>query len=149
MVREVKNLTNIKLTESDTDGTWLHFDGGGKACGIALSTILSHGNIANEAIEAWAREQLDREEIPYHRRYYLHPELDKDTLRELERLSAIIDGSTRPSPPMEVINDTSLSVPIVEPESYVSVTISIKEQAERRRIRELNGRLERLRNGSN
>ena len=60
MVKTVENLTNIKLTESDTDGIWLHFDGGGKSCGIALSTILRHGNIANESIMAWAREQLDK-----------------------------------------------------------------------------------------
>lgn len=59
MVKTEKNLTDIKLTESDADGIWLHFDGGGKSCGILLSTILSYKGIANEAIMAWAREQLD------------------------------------------------------------------------------------------
>lgn len=63
MVKEAKNLTNIRLTESDEDGIWLYFDGGGKTCGIALSTLLGHGDIANEAIEAWAREQLDKQEV--------------------------------------------------------------------------------------
>lgn len=62
MVKEVKNLTNIKLTESDADGIFLHFDGGGKFCGVKLSELLCHGDAANEAIMAWAREQLDRQE---------------------------------------------------------------------------------------
>lgn len=75
MVREVKNLTNIRLTESDTDGIWLHFDGGGKACGIALSTILNRGDLVNETLEAWAREQLDKQDVD-HRRFYLHPEVE-------------------------------------------------------------------------
>lgn len=49
---------------------------------------------------------------------------------------------------MEHTNDTSSSVPIVEPESCISVTINVKERAERKIIRELNQRIERLRYGS-
>ena len=69
MVREVKHLTNIRLTESDTDGIWLHFDGGNLQAGISLGSLFTHGVITSEAIEAWAREQLDKQDIA-HRRFY-------------------------------------------------------------------------------
>lgn len=45
-------------------------------------------------------------------------------------------------------NDTALSIPKVDDYTYISVMIDIKESAERKRIRELNWRLENLRNGS-
>ena len=90
MVREVKNLTNIKLTESDTDGIWLHFDGDGKACGISLDALCSRGQLASEAILAWAREQLDKQEVA-HRRFLLHP----------PRIHFLPVKYGRPSPPVE------------------------------------------------
>lgn len=63
-MREAKNLTNIRLTESDTDGIFLHFKAEGERleAGVALSTLLSHGFITDRTIEAWAREQLDKRE---------------------------------------------------------------------------------------
>jgi len=63
MKREVKNLTNIRLTESDEDGIFLHFKvtGEGLEAGVSLSSLLSHGDITDCAIEAWAREQLDKQ----------------------------------------------------------------------------------------
>jgi hypothetical protein len=122
MIREIKNPTNIKLTESDTDGIWLHFESKGLKAGVAVSTLL-YGDITSKTVQRWAREQLDKQKIA-HRRFCLHPELDKDTLEELERLNNIIkneplppvpsneflkegqeertaEPSTRPSPPVE------------------------------------------------
>jgi len=67
MAREVKNLTNIKLTESDEDGIWLHFecDGEKLKTGIALSSLVPKGDIAKRVIETWAREQLDKQETTH------------------------------------------------------------------------------------
>lgn len=81
MVKTVKNLTNIKLTESDTDGIWLHFEAEGKKAGISLDEMTAklHGGIVGSTIQAWAREQLDKQKNK-HRRFEL---------------------GTRPSPPVE------------------------------------------------
>lgn len=65
MVKEVKNLTNIRLTESDTDGIWLHFETAqGLAAGIALSSLLCNGDVISKTLETWAREQLDKIDKP-------------------------------------------------------------------------------------
>lgn len=61
LLKEVNNLTNIRLTESDIEGIWLHFESGGKKAGVALSALLDRGFKGNATIEAWAREQLDKE----------------------------------------------------------------------------------------
>ena len=93
MVREVKNLTNIKLTESDEDGIWLHFEGGGLKAGLSLSLnrFSMHGEIADRTIRAWAREQLDREVKPVVR--------SKKFVENAPRKSNT--GGVRPSPPVD------------------------------------------------
>lgn len=65
MVREVKNLTNIRLTESVIDGIWLHFESKEKKVGIQLDELIAklRGGITGSTVEAWAREQLDRQEV--------------------------------------------------------------------------------------
>lgn len=62
MVSVAKNLTNIKLTESDTDGIWLHFEAEDLKADLNLSALY-HGDVINRAIQAWAREQLDRTKV--------------------------------------------------------------------------------------
>lgn len=108
MVREVKNLTNIRLTESDTDGIWLHFEGGGKMARISLGSLFVHGDITNEAVESWAREQLDKQKVA-HRRFYLHPQNEivlpsdkRKAEKEWERENNVgLRIHSRPSPPVD------------------------------------------------
>jgi len=59
-MREVKNLTNIKLTESDADGIWLHFESNGLKAEVDVS-MLQYGDITSKTIQRWARDQLDRQ----------------------------------------------------------------------------------------
>ena len=107
MVREVKNLTGIKLTESDTDGIWLHFESKGLKAGIALSELLYvHGNLIDKTIEAWAREQLDKQKV-VHRRFYLKQKYStlpappsNEFLKEGNEKRTAKPG-TRPSPLVE------------------------------------------------
>ena len=102
LMREVKNLTNIRLTESDTDGIWLHFDGGNLKAGISLGSLFTHGVITSEAIEAWAREQLDKQDTA-HRRFYLElpPAPSNEFLKEGNEGRTDRPGGTRPSPPVD------------------------------------------------
>lgn len=94
MVKEVKNLTNIRLTESNTDGIWLHFEVGEYAAGVALSTLLTRdGHIVDKTIQAWAREQLDRPEP-------LPPAPANEFLKEGDEKRTIAPG-TRPSSPVD------------------------------------------------
>lgn len=105
MVKEVKNLTNIKLTESDTDGIWLHFETAkGLAAGVALSSLLRDGGIINKTLEAWAREQLDRQP---HMVQGEHTVLDplptppsNEFLKEGNE-ERTAQSDTRPSPPVD------------------------------------------------
>lgn len=55
LLAEVHNPTNIRLTSSDTDGIFLHFDAGEKQVGIRLD----NPNLAgSEVASAWAKQQL-------------------------------------------------------------------------------------------
>jgi len=102
MVKTEKNLTNIKLTESDEDGIWLHFDGGNLKASISLQalSVRQSTGITAATIQNWAREQLAKQEAA-HRRFYLHPELDRDTLEVIDRVNKVLQSSTRPSPPVD------------------------------------------------
>jgi len=115
MVKTVNELTNIKLTESDSDGIWLHFESKRLKAGISIATLLSHGDIANRTFQAWAREQLDKQDMA-HRRFYLDPTEPKppqdpepeplppapsnEFLKEGNEERTSVPG-TRPSPPVE------------------------------------------------
>lgn len=61
MIKEVTNLTNIKLTESDEDGIWLYFEAEDLKAGISLKSLLRtfRGEIVDATLRRWAREQLD------------------------------------------------------------------------------------------
>jgi len=95
MVREVKNLTNIRLTESGTDGIWLHFEAKGVSAGVLLSALLGHGGVVDRAIQAWAREQLDKQEIAH-----LPPAPPNEFLKEGNEVRTS-KSSIRPSPPVD------------------------------------------------
>lgn len=93
MVKEVKNLTNIRLTESDTDGIWLHFETAeGLAGGVALSSFLRCGDVVNRTLEAWAREQLDKSGVW------------EEIKKELGRLALAIKGATKEEFPADLAN---------------------------------------------
>lgn len=72
MVKTEKKLTNIKLTESDADGIWLHFEAEGLKAGISLDVLAvrQRSGIIAATIQNWAREQLDKQKAA-HRRFYL------------------------------------------------------------------------------
>ena len=108
MVREVKNLTNIKLTESDTDGIWLHFEANGLKAGVSLQTLsaMQSGGIVAATIQNWAREQLDKQDTVHHRFYLKQKYLilpappSNEFLKEGNEKRTDKPG-TRPSPPVE------------------------------------------------
>lgn len=107
MVREVKNLTNIKLTESDTDGIWLHFEAGNLKADVSLQVLsaMQSGGIVAAAIQNWAREQLDKQDS-FHCRFQLH---QKYSLPHVPANGFLKEGhgeqtaqpGTRPSPSVE------------------------------------------------
>jgi len=97
MMREVKNLTGIKLTESDTEGIFLHFESGNLSTRISLD--VQHGVIACSAIRAWAREQLDRQETI---RKSSELRAERKARKEWERENGVgVEIGARPSLPVD------------------------------------------------
>ena len=86
-------------------GFWLHFETAeGLSAGVALSALLRDGDVINKTLEAWAREQLDKQKVA-HRRFHLHPDPlppapANEFLKEGNEERTDVPGA-RPSSPVE------------------------------------------------
>lgn len=89
MIKTEKKLTGIKLTESQEDKIWLHFESKNLKASISLAALVAMqaSGIVAATIQNWAEEQLKKQET-VHRRFYLRPDEG-------------VKGGTRPSPPVE------------------------------------------------
>lgn len=54
LLAEVKNPSGLRLTKSDTDGIFLHFDTGEKQAGLRLDTLRDCSSV----ILLWAEKQI-------------------------------------------------------------------------------------------